>query len=303
MGSNKCTLKIKFSKGFGNNLFQYCFGRLLSEYHNLNYSHGSIKEMGIKEEKYSFNKSFPIVKFKANSNEEAKKFDEDHLKWFSDKYRNYNFNFFSFMFYFEDYRIYKPHCEKIRLWFPLIKKNNTKDLVVHFRLKNRLVWETHYNNFIKPEIYKKTISSNFSFDKLYIVSDMDKWDYYKMSDIEDIKNETLKKYKGNSTNFISSKKSLEYINNLVDSLKEFNPILYHKEEFIQDFNFIRSFDQILFKDSTFSWWASFLSNASKIGVFGPWKPNKKKRNKNLGKMDMNGWFSWGSEEDIIGKNL
>ncbi|KKL24607.1 hypothetical protein LCGC14_2413610, partial [marine sediment metagenome] len=30
----KGTLKMKFSKGFGNNLFQYAFGRLLAEYHN-----------------------------------------------------------------------------------------------------------------------------------------------------------------------------------------------------------------------------------------------------------------------------
>ena len=137
--NNNGTVKVKFSKGFGNNLFQYCFGRLLSEYHNLNYSHGSIKEMGIGEEKYSFNKNLPTVKFKANSNSDAKKYDKDHLKWFSDKYKNYNFDFYSFMFYFEDYRIYKSYSEKIKSWFPVIKKTNKEDLVIHFRLKNRLV--------------------------------------------------------------------------------------------------------------------------------------------------------------------
>ena len=51
MDMKKGTLKIKFSNGFGNNLFQYCFGRLLSEYHNLNYSHPSLPEFKIKEEK------------------------------------------------------------------------------------------------------------------------------------------------------------------------------------------------------------------------------------------------------------
>ena len=60
------------------------------------------------------------------------------------------------------------------------------------------------------------------------------------------------------------------------------------------FNFIRSFDKILFKNSTFSWWASVLSDASRVGVFGPWKPDKGKKNKNLGQADFPGWFSWGN---------
>jgi len=145
----KGTVKIKFSNGFGNNLFQYCFGRLLAEYHGLNYSHGSIPELGIKEEKHEYNKNLKTIKFKAKSNLEAKKYDRNHIQWFSDNYRNYNFNFYDFMFYFEDYTLYKPYLEKIKSWFPFVEKTNTEDLVLHFRLKNRLVWETHYKNFDK----------------------------------------------------------------------------------------------------------------------------------------------------------
>ena len=301
----KGTIKIKFSKGFGNNLFQYSFGRLLAEYHNLNYSHPAILEMGIKKENYSFNKNLKTIRFKAKSNFEAKKYDKNHQQWFSQKYNNCNFDFNHFMFYFEDYILYRSHLKKIRSWFPVIKKTNTKDLVLHFRLKNRLVWETHYKNFVKPEVYKRVISSNFNFDKLYIVTDADKWDYVNKKDIKNIQNEIKIKYRKNLTDFIPVKKSMSFMNNLVDSLKKFNPILCHNKNFIDDFNFIRSFDQIMFKNSTFSWWASVLSGASKVGVFGPWKPGKGKgKIKNLGKTDYDGWFSWGEIEDLlIQKNI
>ena len=296
----KGTIKMKFSNGFGNNLFQYCFGRLLAEYHNLNYSHLSISELGIKKETYSFNKNLKTIKFKAKSNFESKKYDKNHHQWFNRKYDNHNFDFNHFMFYFEDYTLYKSYLEKIRSWFPIVKKTNKKDLVLHFRLKNRIVWETHYKNFVKPEVYKKVISSNFNFDKLYIVTDADKWDYVNKKDIRKIQEDIKIKYRKNPTKFISIKKSMNFMNSLVDVLKEFNPILCHNKSFIDDFNFIRSFDQIMFKNSTFSWWASVLSDASKIGVFKPWKPGKGKgKIKNLGETNFDGWFSWGKKEDLL----
>jgi len=285
----KGTVKIKFSNGFGNNLFQYCFGRLLAEYHDLNYSHPAIPGLGIKEEKYPFNNNLQTIKFKANSNLEAKKYDIDHLKWFSKEYRYHNFDFHSFLFYFEDYRIYKLYLKKIHLFFNKIEKRNNNDLVLHLRLENRIVQKTHYKNIIKPEVYIKVMQDHFKFDKLYIVTDSKRWDYVDKSHILNLH----KKYINRSSSFVSVKKSIQYINNLINVFKEFKPIIVHHDNMIDDFNFIRSFDKIMFKNSTFAWWASFLSEASCVGVFGPWKPNKGGRNKNLGQMDIPGWFSWG----------
>jgi len=298
----KGTLKMKFSKGFGNNLFQYAFGRLLSEYHNLNYSHDAIPELGIKKKVYKFNKNLKTIKFKAKSNLEAKKYDKDHQKYFQKEYRGYNFDFYSFIFYFEDYTLYKPYLEKIRLWFPSVKKNNKEDLVLHFRLTNRLVWETHYKNFVKPEAYREVIKFNFKFKRLFIVTDAEKWDYVNKKDIENIKKKIAIQYKGNPTQFIPTNVSVKFMNRLVDNLKEFNPILYNGKSMIDDFNFIRSFDQVMFKNSTFAWWASVLGNALKVGAFGPWKPGKgKKKNRNLGQADFPGWFSWGEIDDLMNK--
>jgi hypothetical protein len=294
------TLKMKFSKGFGNNLFQYIFGRLLSEYHNLNYCHDAITELGIKKEVFPFNKKLKTIKFKAKSNLEAKKYDRDHYKYFDKKYNKCNFDFYHFMFYFEDYTLYSPYLKRIRSWFPPVKKTNTEDLVLHFRLTNRLVWETHYKNFVKPESYNRIIKSNFKFKRLFIVTDADKWDYANKKDIERIKKKIIIQYKGNPTGLIPTKTSVKFMNRLVDNLKEFNPILHHGNNMIDDFNFIRSFDQIMFKNSTFAWWASVLSEASSVGAFGPWKPGKgKKKNRNLGKADFPGWSCWGSTNDLI----
>ena len=38
----------------------------------------------------------------------------------------------------------------------------------------------------------------------------------------------------------------------------------------EDFDFIRSFDTIISSNSSFSWWAAFLSDASRIYTFEPW---------------------------------
>ena len=92
----KGTVKVKFSNGFGNNLFQYSFGRLLAEYHGLNFSHASIPELNIPKESYGFNKKLDTVRFKAKSNLEAKKFDVEHYKFFAPKYKSCNFDFYTF---------------------------------------------------------------------------------------------------------------------------------------------------------------------------------------------------------------
>lgn len=284
----KGTIKVKFANGFGNNLFRYCFCRLLAEYHDLNFSHPAIPELGIKEQNYFFNKNLPTIKFKAKSNLEAKKFDRNHYKYFDKKMRNYNYDFSKFVFYFEDYTLYEPYLYKIRSWFSKIKKNNNDDLVVHLRLENRVVQKTHYKNIISPEIYKKIILSNFKFNKLYIVTDCEKWGYVNKKDILKLH----EKYKKEGTSYVSVKKSIKYMNNLIKIFEEFNPIIKHSKKLIKDFNFIRSFDNILFKNSTFAWWAATLSEASKVGVFELWKPNKGVYNKNLGKTNFKGWFGW-----------
>ena len=52
---------INFTIGFGNNLFQYCYGRLLAETHGLDYEHRAIPELGVKEKKVGNKPFLPTV--------------------------------------------------------------------------------------------------------------------------------------------------------------------------------------------------------------------------------------------------
>jgi len=74
-------------------------------------------------------------------------------------------------------------------------------------------------------------------------------------------------------------------------LDPFNPIV-EKRSVGEDFNFIRTFDNILFEHGTMSWWAAFLSSAGKVGVYGPWRQWKGASNKNLSSVPLDNWFKW-----------
>ena len=127
---------------------------------------------------------------------------------------------------------------------------------------------------------------------MYLVTDTAKWGRVDKKDVEKLHF----KYRKRGAVFIPVEKSIEYMNSFVDAFKEFKPSIVHHSDFIKDFNFIRSFDQIMFKNSTFAWWAAVLSKATKVGVFRPWKPNKGERNKNLGQATFPGWFGWGDND-------
>ena len=90
---------------------------------------------------------------------------------------------------------------------------------------------------------------------------------------------------------VSLQKSIDYFNSFVDGLDKFSPIV-EKRSISEDFNFIRSFNNILFEHGTLGWWASVLSDAQKIGVYGPWRPWKGVSNKNLSNINIEGWFKW-----------
>ena len=85
-------------------------------------------------------------------------------------------------------------------------------------------------------------------------------------------------------------KSVDYFNSIVDAFAIYEPVV-QSETVLQDFNYIRSFNNILFQHGTLGWWAAVLSDA-KVGVYGPWRPWKGDSNKNLSKIQKQGWFQW-----------
>ena len=85
--------------------------------------------------------------------------------------------------------------------------------------------------------------------------------------------------------------SVRYFNELVEGLAAYSPQITQRSVG-EDFEFIRSFKNILFEHGTLSWWAAVLSNAEKVGVYGPWRSWKGSQNKNLSKIPLNNWFRW-----------
>lgn len=288
------TVTIHFTKGFGNNLFQYVFGRLLAETHGMKLNHPAIPQLSIPKVKNRPNRKLENIEITSGPHP-----DNVYHRHFDGDPKRAGYNYY-LRGYFEDYTLYKPHLDKIRSWFPDVPKTNTKDLVIHMRLHNRLLQWSHHINHISAEGYKKGISK-FDFDRLHIVSDAKKWDYVTEDDIKELTKEVLRGPTARAPR-VPIQDSVNYMNELVDVFKEFNPIFHHTT-LTDDFNFIRSFDKIVVYNSTFAWWAATLSRATQIGVFEPWKPRKAGgRNKNLGKTDFPGWFQWGSVDDLIIKS-
>ena len=306
----KGTAKIKFTVGFGNNLFQYSFGRLVAEANGMKLNHSAIKEMGIDSQNSLRNPLLPteIIGRRLGQKESP---ETDYSKWLqkNNTPRNYIIRG-----YFENYLLYKPHIEKIRSWFPRVPKTNTKDVVIHIRLQNRIL---RLAKFPHPSDFIKAVKRFGDYDRVHIVTDSEKWGDHTIEDIKEIAQKVERK-KGyinqlrrlRGTNKIPHslmKESLENMKVFVDGMQKLNPVLHLSDsplipgspamraDFIDDFNFIRSFDKILVHNSTFSWWAAVLSEASQVGVWAPWV----RGNKNLGMTDYPGWFQWGKENKTI----
>tara|TARA_A100001515_G_scaffold23433_1_gene18073 strand:- start:53517 stop:54356 length:840 start_codon:yes stop_codon:yes gene_type:complete len=273
---------VQLTNGFGNNIFQYVAARLLAEHHNSElcaipphdkyYAINDLSTLGIKfiNHKYQKQNSFLIS-------------EKNYLEAFS---KNYSDADLLLNGYFEDYTYYFKHIEKIKSWFPKQQVRNNNDLVIHMRTGDRL--------FMKNEFYSKPRAMNylrainkFEFNQLHIVTDMPVWDYVTENDLKNFKFHV---------NIAENKRvpiaeSVKYFNEIVEAFSFYSPII-KKRGILEDFNHIRSFKNILFEHGTLSWWAAVLSSAKKVGVYGPWRPWKAEKNKNLSDIPIDTWFKW-----------
>jgi hypothetical protein len=148
---------------------------------------------------------------------------------------------------------------------------------------------------VPPYQYVDVIKS-FDYEKLYIVTDASTWEELDKKDVSKMQKKRVKSSRKKHISLAAADNSVKYMHDLVTTLAPFNPIIVHHSNYMKDFDFIRSFDKIIIHNSTFSWWAAVLSQATRVGVYEPWKPAKGKRNKNLGHTNYPGWFGWGKDE-------
>ncbi len=223
---------INYKGRTGNKLFQYIAARVFSEKNNLNLVTDFPDTDIIKP---NIHKNYPtdgserttIRIDKSSFNNDEIIFSGNNIKYIFDDYFH-NGDFFS------------NNYELIKTFFKIEKnEKNNKDIVLHLRLfdylhgtdiENPTSWDL--SEVIHPDYYIN-ILDNESYEKVYIV-------------VDDIKCEWEKKY-------------LSYF-------KKYNPIIVTNTP-KEDFFFLMSFNKIINSNSTFSYWASFFSDAEKIYTF------------------------------------
>lgn len=146
-------------------------------------------------------------------------------------YQNTNLKFHG---YFQDSKQYNPYRAQIKDMFDLnpIQKN-TEDIVVHLRLTDYF-WSR--NKWVISPLWYIQLIKKEKYRNCYIVVEP----------------------------HVTNSDYLKYFNN-IKGIK-----IVTGNTAAEDFEFIRSFDRIICSNSTFCWWAAFLSDASKIYTFKPW---------------------------------
>lgn len=273
---------VQLTNGFGNNMFQYVAARQIAEFFgkdlkaiapSLNYyAIEDLEGLG-----FEFIQSIPdgVDFIEVN--------DSNYKLIFKEENNNYNFIVRG---YFEDYTHYVDNIKNIKSWFPEPETRPSNDLVLHFRAGDRLFYKNEFQYKPTAESYVSAIEK-FDFDGFHISTDMPEWKIITAEELQSY-NFHVNVPEGDK---VPVQDSVNYFNSIVSALKKFNPIVI-KKSVGQDFSYIRGFDSILFEHGTMSWWASVLSEARKVGVYGPWRPWKKTSNKNLSKIPLEGWFQW-----------
>lgn len=274
------TTQIHFTNGAGNNIFQYVFARLFSEIQGTKLSHPALPVLGISERKHKLNPALQTVRIRGSSKEPI---NYHKLLKPLGALANYDLKIYP-----EDYTLYVPIMDRLRSWFSRIPKTNTRDLVFHLRLGDRLVMKSTYKpgNYVSPEQFAGAIESFRPFEKMHIVTDMPVW-----KDITEKEISGFVFHRGvKEKDRVDPKIARLYFNALRKRLDEYNPIVRVGNSVRSDFEYMRSFDKILFQHGTLAWWAAALSEADEVALYGRWRS---KKNINLGWSDLPGWRQWG----------
>ncbi len=279
--SKEKTVLVQLTNGFGNNIFQYVAARNLAKYHKAAvvakpphegyYAIPCLQKLGVNFNIPEMNNRIQHVT------------DSNYIKAFQPNHSGCDFLVSG---YFEDYRYYYKMRDNIKTWFPDVETRQNRDLVVHMRAGDRLFYKNEF--YIKPQVenYLRAIEQ-FDFENIHIVTGMPKWDYVTKEELSEMKFHLNVP----DSERVPIEESVYYFNSLVEGLSKYKPIV-NQRTVGEDFDFIRSFRNILFEHGTLSWWAAFLSNADKVGVYGPWRAWKGKSNKNLSQIPLESWFRW-----------
>ena len=197
-------ISIIYNGRLGNNLFQYCYGRIIANKLGIKLKADKINGFEHTGDNISGVEIYPPIIFSG---------------------------------FFCDYSYYKKYKNDIKKWLFINKKIeeniNKDDLVVYIRRSDYVS-----SNFSMPMSFYDNCVKDIPHNKLYVCT-CDPND-------PDIK----------------------------DFVKKHNAILRHKSV-IDDFKFLMNFNKIVLSQSTYCWWAAWLSDATEIYCplsenFGAW---------------------------------
>ena len=221
-------ISVEYNGGLGNRLFQYCFGRVLSNKMGYSLRADSISH-------------FPGTNESVNgvNIEDNMEVLDGHVIDINSIILNRDDRKIVTKGFFQRYEYYKDYKDEIRNKWLHMENVNTKrssdDLVIHVRLGDF----KNLGHVLSFDHYSRMINL-FGSKNVYIVTD-------NPGDV------------------------------FINQFNMYNPIIINEGQ-ILDFKFIMSFDNIVLSQSTFSWWASFLSDASKIAFpipsYGYWSEER-----------------------------
>ena len=222
-------IRVNYSGGLGNTLLQYCMGRILAEKTGATLIANHIS---------GFEGTKDLV------NEENAHNNDGYIQLTNQivnideiaSLKNVDI-VLGPMGFFQRYEYYKPYKKQIRQWLRTEYQDvgQTKDdAIIHLRLGDCILGDLAKHPYVMPpEYYHKALES-IDFEQLYICSDP-----------ETLNHEMFQRY--------------------METLKEYKPKLVGGDA-IEDFNTIKSFNKIIMSQSTFSWFAALLSEASDVLV-------------------------------------
>lgn len=226
------TVEIQLPGLLGNRLFTFCVGKIIAD--KLGYNLYSMPIYGFPYT-YSFSKNYPsgaypTEKFHCTHDIDIEKITANHTP------RN-----IELQGYFQRYKYLQLYAEKIRQeWLVpdprMTYTQDPDDIVVHVRAN-------HPSCFVPFEYYEKALAST-TYNRVFICTDEPKDPFLN----------NFKKYNP----IVHSTRSLSQVMNAGMSWPDVSALN------VDEFFFLCSFNKIIMSQSTFAWWAGYLSNAEEV---------------------------------------
>jgi hypothetical protein len=221
-------ITVNYNGRFGNNLFQYFLAKIISMEKNLNLFPYGGKYSNVLDIDGLFG---DVITHPIVTIDDSFQSLEEILKFENARYYLDG--------YFQRSKFYIPYREHIKTWItfknPIDFKPSEDSIILHIR-RSDFGW--NINSGFIPLTYYTNILDNIKFDKVYIVGGCSH-----NNEQNDIDGEVIKTF------------------------EKYKPI-YPNRSAIEDFQMISKFKRVIESNSTFCWWATFISDNAEV-IYSP----------------------------------